>query len=52
MNSKEVEIRKVKGEDNLADALTKHVDQNGTGRHMKGTGQAFKEGRHMLAPNA
>ena len=52
VNSKEVEIRKVKGEDNLADALTKHVDQNGTGQHMRGTGQMFKEGRHVLAPDA
>ena len=52
VNNKEVEVRKVRGEDNLADALTKHVDQSSTGRHMKGTGQAFKEGRHVLAPSA
>ena len=37
VDNKEVEIRKVKGEDNLADALTKHVDQAGTGQHMRGT---------------
>ena len=52
VNSQEVEVRKVNGEDNLSDALTNHVDQNSTGRHMQGTGQSFREGRHMLAPNA
>ena len=27
VNSKEIEMRKMKGEDNVADALTKHLDQ-------------------------
>ena len=46
----EIEVRKVRGEDNLADALTKHVDQTSLGFHMTGTGQEVREGRHELAP--
>ena len=37
VNSKGLEIRNVKCEDNLADALTKHVEQTNTGQHMRGT---------------
>ena len=46
----EIEVRKVKGEDNRADALTKHVDQGQIGRHMEWTRQTIEEGRHQLAP--
>ena len=35
VNNKEVEVRRVRGEDMLADARTKHVYQNGTGQHMQ-----------------
>ena len=52
VSSKEVDVRKVKGDGNLAGALTTRADQTGTGQHMKGTGQGFKEGRHALAPSA
>ena len=46
----EIEVRKVRGEDNRADALTKHVDQGQIGRHMEWTGQTIEGGRHQLAP--
>ena len=46
----EIEVRKVSGEDNLADALTKLVDQTLLGLHMTGAGQEVREGRHELAP--
>ena len=45
-----IKIVKVKGEDNIADALTKHVDHDNIGRHMTGTGQRIASGRHELAP--
>ena len=35
----EIQIHKVPGEVNLADALTQHVDSNGAVRHLKGTNQ-------------
>ena len=50
VNNKEIEIRKVRGEDNVADALTKHVDQRNIEKHMQATGQVMSEGRHELAP--
>ena len=50
VNSKEIEMRKVKGEDNIADALTKHLDQRNIEKHMQATGQWMSEGRHELAP--
>ena len=48
--SGDIEVRKVRGEDNNADALTKHVDQMQTGQHMSWTGQSIDHGRHELAP--
>ena len=50
VSSGEIEVRKVKGEDNKVDALTKHVDQIQTGQHMSWTGQSIEHGRHELAP--
>ena len=41
---------KVKGKDDLADALTKHVTQEEAGMHMHGTAQEHVQGRHALAP--
>ena len=45
-----IKIVKVKGEDNIADALTKHVDHDNITRHLTGTGQRIANGRHELAP--
>ena len=45
-----IRIVKVKGEDNIADALTKHVDHDNIARHLIGTGQRIASGRHELAP--
>ena len=52
VNSTEIEMRKVKGEDNVVGALTKHLDQRGINKHLQGTGQRIHEGRHELAPAA
>ena len=46
----DVQVMKVKGCDNLADALTKHVVQEDISMHMRGTMQEFTQGRHALAP--
>ena len=46
----EIEVGKVKGEDNRADALTKNVDQRQIGQHLEWTGQTIERGRHQLAP--
>ena len=48
--SGDVELKKVEGVNNLADALTKHVDGEGLGKHMGGTGQARAHGRHVIMP--
>ena len=50
VSSGRIAIVKVKGENNIADALTKHVDQDNIGRHLIGTRQRIAEGRHELAP--
>merc|ERR1711911_187427 len=47
----EIELRKVEGTQNLADALTKHVEHESILRHMLGTGQFVSEGRHEIMPN-
>ena len=52
VNNKEIEMRRVKGEDNVADALTKHLDQRNINKHLQATGQRIHEGRHELAPAA
>ena len=52
VNSEEIDLRKVKGEENVADALTKHLDQRNISRHLHATGQRIHEGRHELAPAA
>ena len=46
----EIEIIKINTKDNLADALTKHVDRDGLNKHMSGTGQAVRIGRHEIMP--
>ena len=42
----------MKGEDNLYDALTIHVDQMMIGLHTDRTRQEITEGIHELAPEA
>ena len=46
----EVEVVKVAGDKNIADALTKPVDGNKTAEHVARIGGRFQEGRHKLAP--
>jgi hypothetical protein len=43
-------VSKVKGEDNLADALTKPVDGKLLTEHLVRVGSILPEGRHALAP--
>ena len=45
-----IEVRKVKGEDNLADALTKYLGKGGVDKHIECTNQEQAKGRHWLAP--
>ena len=45
-----IPIVSVKGEHNIADALTKHVDQDNIDKHLTGTRQRIAEGRRELAP--
>ena len=49
--SGEVEVRKVDGKSNLADALTKHVGSEGIRVHMHHTSQGYMQGRHDIAPS-
>jgi len=46
-----IEIMKVKGEVNPADAMTKPLDGTGTKKHLELTGQAVITGRHALTPD-
>ena len=46
----DVKIGKVTADENLADALTKHVSSEGIRKHMHNTHQIALEGRHPLAP--
>ena len=46
----EIELRKVEGANNLADALTKHVEHDGISKHLKGTSQYLATGRHPIMP--
>ena len=43
-------MRKVRTEENLADALTKYVSQEEINYHIQHTNQLVSEGRHELAP--
>ena len=45
-----IELSKVSGEINLADALTKHVGRDVLERHLDETNQRLCEGRHVLMP--
>ena len=50
VGSGEVELRKVEGSKNIADALTKHVDGDSLCNHMRSTGQTKEAGRHHIMP--
>ena len=43
-------IQKVRGEDNVADGLTKHVDRQKMDQYMKECGFVRRSGRHELSP--
>ena len=46
----ELKIVKVKGEENVADGLTKHVDRQKMEQYMEACGMARRSGRHELRP--
>ncbi len=46
----EIEIVKVRSEDNLADALTKPMDAVSIQRHIEGIGAGVSKTRHPLTP--
>ena len=50
VGSGELELSKVEGVNNLADALTKHVEHEGIQKHLEGTRQWLADGRHELMP--
>ena len=50
VRSGEISIRKVRTEENLADALTKYVSQEELNYHIQHTGLIISGGRHDLAP--
>ena len=50
MASGEIRIEKVGGKNNLADALTKHVDAKSLSVHIEGCLMETRLGRHHDAP--
>ena len=46
----EIKVVKVKGGENLADALTKYVGKEDLDRHRDGAGLELRGGRHGLMP--
>ena len=46
----DVEIVKVPTWENIADTLTKYVNKESIGKHMRGAGSHYEEGRHDLMP--
>ncbi len=46
----EPRIVKARGEDNVADGLTKHVDKQKMEQYLKACGIVRKSGRHELSP--
>ena len=45
-----VNVHKVATNDNVADAMTKHVSREVLGKHLVSTGQTTSSSRHCLAP--
>ena len=48
----EIIMRKIDTKENLADALTKHVNQEALNYHISGTSQLVMNDRHNLAPES
>ena len=48
--SGDIEVTKIGTGDNLADALTKHVESEILGKHMRGLRMWVEGGRHVLMP--
>ena len=46
----EIELVKIPGNENLADALTKPIEAKELQLHMDGTSLAIRDGRHELMP--
>ena len=46
----ELKIVKVKGEENVSDGLTKHVNRQKMEQYVKACGMARRSGRHELSP--
>ena len=46
----ELKIVKVKGEESVADGLTKHVDRQKMEQHREACGMVRRSGRHELSP--
>ncbi len=46
----ELSIIKVRGEENVADCLTKHVERNNMEKYMSECGFGLRDGRHDLCP--
>ena len=45
-----IKIVKVKGEENVADGLTKHVGRQKMEQHVEACGMVRRSGRHELSP--
>ena len=45
-----LELRKVNGTENIADALTKFLEKEGISKHMYATQQEIRHLRHALIP--
>ena len=45
-----VEVRKIRGEDNMSDSLTKHTTPDRIRQTMEGTFQKIVQGRHPIMP--
>ena len=50
VGSGEIELKKVEGANNMADALTKHVEQDSISKHLRWTNQHLESGRHPIMP--
>ena len=46
----ELSIVKVKGEENVADGLAKHVDRQKMEQYVEACGMVRRSGRHELSP--
>jgi hypothetical protein len=46
-----LKIKKISGEENAADHLTKYLNAEGIAKHLNSTGQWIEEGRHVLMPS-